>query len=1067
MASNPENSKIEKKGLVAWFAYNHVAANILMLLFLLGGIFSVFNMRTETFPSIDPKTITVSVIYPGATPYEVADSVTRRAEEALIGTQGVKRISSTASEGYGVVTVELEEFTNADDVYNDVETAINGLSDFPPEDAERAVITKTKITPNVLALALYGDVNERSLKYWVERIEDEIRSLDGIGLTDIHGIRDYEINVEVSEDDLRRYDLSLQNIADAIARFSIDIPAGRIESSQGDVALRIQQRGSVGEDFKDIALRTLDNGATLTLGDIARIDDGFEDINLISKFNGQRAAFIDVNRSATQDTLEVARIVKDYLDTVTLPEGLNLVIQDDDTDALRERMSLMMRNAILGFALVFLILLLFLDLKLAFWTSAAIPISFLGGLMMIYFMGYSLNMISLFALIVVLGVVVDDAIITGESIFDAQERGAKNDNLNEDQKNALVLKGVRDVISPVTIGVITTMAAFAPLIFSTGTLGQIIRYIPIVVIPILAVSLIEAYFILPAHLSNPKKWSVGIMSRIRNVFSNGLSWFTDNILSPVSSFAMSWRYVTLAIFGGIVVITIAMFESGIIRFIFFPRIESDRVTISVNLEEGSPFTLTRDIMLEIEDHVLDVRTELSQNADDPFDSVAVTIGQTSGGNRGPRGNGGASNANHIGQVRIQLVSSDLRDVSASDVERMIRQRIENIPGIDTLEFQSSLIGEDADIEVELSHPNAEILNEAASSLRASLENIEGTKEVDDSFELGEREFVFDLTPEGLAVGLTPAALGQQLRGAFFGLEAQRFQRERSEIIVYVRYPKDERVDLSKLRNMRIRLPDGQEVPLKSVASITEQLSYASINSVDGRRIVSVTSDVDYSITTPNDVIAVMNSSLLPDLKARYAGLSYSFEGESREQFEDLQSLGKNMLIALMIIYVLLGSQLRSYVQPLVIMSAIPFGIVGAVWGHYLLGFDLSFISMFGIVALSGVVINDSVVLMDFYNTKKAEGMDTLSALQISIKRRFRPVLLTTLTTSLGLLPILLETSIQARFLIPMAVSLATGIIFATVIILILIPCIVMVIDDIKWVGRKLADMPMRLLNKSA
>ena len=1043
MSAAPHSTN-EEKGLIAWFANNHVAANILMVIFVVGGMLSVGQMRTETFPSIDPKTITVSIVYPGASPYEVADSITSRVEESLMGTEGVKRISSTATEGYGIVIVELEDFSNSDDVYNDVETSINSLSDFPPEDAERPVITKTKVTPNVISIALHGELPEESIKYWAETVENELRALPGVALTSVRGIRDYQISIEVSEQDLRRYELSMEDVGRAVTNFSIDVPAGTIESAQGDVLLRIQEKSYVGEDFEKIVLRTLEDGSKLKLGDIAKIDDGLDDINLVSKFNGERAAFIDIARSTTEDTLEVAGIVKDYLHDVKLPQGLHITIQDDGTEVLLDRINLMLRNALLGFTLVFLILLLFLDLKLAFWTSAAIPVSFLGGLMIIYMLGYSLNMITLFALIVVLGIVVDDAIVTGESIFEAQEEDRGTDAPAE----GTLLRGVRNVISPVTIGVMTTMAAFAPLIFSTGTLGQIIKYIPIVVIPILFVSLLEAYFILPAHLSKPKRWSLGVMASVRNRFADRLRWFIDTLLTPFARITMSWRYATLAAFMGFVLITYALFTSGTVRFIFFPEIESDEVTVTVTMEEGTPFLLTEKVMLEIEQDVIAVREELSTDTSSPYKSIALSIGETTSGG-GPVRSNSSNNANHVGQIKISLVSSDDRNKSASEIEAMIRERIEDIPDIETLEFQSSLIGEDPDIEIELSHNDAEILNEASSVLKEALEKINGTKEVDDSFELGKTEYVFELTDEGLAVGLTPSALGQQLRYAFFGLEAQRFQRGRSEVIVYVRYPKDQRESLSGLRETRIRLSDGSEVPLSSVATVKQQLGYSEIYTVNGHRVVSVTADVDYNITTPNDVMAVLNQDILPKLEERYQGLSYSFEGESREQGEDMASLGKNMLIALMIIYVLLGGQLRSYIQPLIIMSAIPFGVVGAIWGHFLLGHDLSFISMFGIVALTGVVINDSVVLMDYYNNHKQEyGKSTYDALTAAIARRFRPILLTTLTTSLGLLPMLLETSLQAQFLIPMAVSLATGILFATLIILILIPCLVLILEDI-------------------
>lgn len=1033
-------SNRHQSGIISWFASNHVAANILMLLFILGGFISIKAMRTETFPSIDPKLISVSVVYPGATPYEVADGVTNRAEEALIGIDGVKRISSSALEGYGVVNVELEDFANADDVYNEVETAINGLIDFPPQNAERAIITKAKVTPNVVSLALYGDVNEEALRYWTENIEDQIKQLPKVALTRVRGVKDYEISVEIAEEKLQEYGLTLQDIGNAIKNFSVDIPSGTIESSQGDISLRIQEKKYEKKDFEKIILRNFEDGSILTIGDVGIVNDGLEDVNLISRFNGKPASFIDVQRSDSEDTLEIAQIVKNYISTLELPKGLTLELQKDQTVNLKDRISLMLRNGILGFTLVFVILLVFLDLKLAFWTSIAIPISFLGGLMIMNFMGQSINMISLFALIVVLGIVVDDAIITGESIFEHQKSG----------EDDAVLKGVKAIIAPVTVGVTTTIAAFAPLAFSTGTLGQIIGVIPMVVIPILIVSLIEAYFILPSHLSNPNKWSRGILLKIRKKSDQILTNFVETKLVPFAKFSMKWRYATIAAFIGLFIITIGMVKGGVIRFVFFPQVEGVEIKITLTMPQGTPFYKTKENILIIEKAALDVRKELGDDGDGSvFQNISVIIGQTSSGNGSPVNKSSRNFGSNLGQIEISLVPSDFRTKSSSQIEAMIRQKVQDLPGIEKLEFLSSPIGEDADIEIELSHPNEEELLHASKELKELLAQINGTKEVADSFEEGKEEFIFKLNDQGRAVGLSPANIGTQLRSAFFGLEAQRFQRQNSEIIAYVRYNKEQRESLQALQNSRIRLADGSEVPLIDVVDIIRKTGFSVIETVDGRRIVKVTGDVDYAITTPNDVIFKLQSEILPKIAQKYPSLTYSFEGESREQKEDLQSLGSNMLIALLLIFILLGSQLRSYIQPIIIMSAIPFGIVGAIWGHFLLGHDLTFISFFGIVALMGVVVNDSVVLVDYLNIKILEGNDiSASALQ-AIKRRFRPILLTTMTTCLGLLPMLFETSMQATFLVPMVISLATGILFATIIILILVPNLVLISDDVK------------------
>ncbi len=1036
------------RGLIAWFNDNHVAANILMLFLVIGGLISAASMRTETFPSIDPRLVSVSVIYPGATPYEVADGITSRVEQAVQGIEGVKRITATASEGRGVINVELNDFADADDVYNEVETAVNGLVAFPPADAERPVVVKARPTPNVLTLAIFGDAPEKTLRFWADTIEDELKQLPGVALVTMRGIRDYEISIEVSENKLRELGLTLEDIGNAVQAFSSDTPAGLVESEQGEILLRVQEQRFTGEEFERIAVRTLPDGSVLRLGDIADVVDGFEDVNLVSRFAGSQAAFIDVKRSESEDTLAVAETVKGYLSELSLPAGVEIALQQDETVVLKDRISLMMRNALLGFALVFVILLLFLDLKLAVWTSAAIPISFLGGLIILNSLGYSLNMVSLFALIVVLGIVVDDGIVTGESIFEAQER-APGDKY-------AVLGGVRAIIAPVSVGVATTMAAFAPLLFSTGVLGQIVGVVPAVVIAILSISLVEAYFILPSHLSSPRRWSRGALAQLRDWVTRTLSRFVQNRVVPFARFCIKFRYATVGAFVGLMVLTTGLIQGGFVRFIFFPQIEGDRINISLTMPQGTPFDVTSDRIETIEEAAEAVRDEIeSESGQSAFESISVSIGSVSGQIGGPGGGGGGSSGSHLGEVTVQLLPSDFRQYGSSEIEGMIRDRVRSLPGVETLEFQSSLIGGGADIEVELSHPEEALLNEAAARLRESMETIAGTLNVANSFQAGKTEYVFELTDEGLAVGLTPAELGRQLRSAFFGIEVQRIQRGQSEVLVFVRYPKEAREDITTLQQTRIRLRNGDEVPLNTVARVVEQIGFSEINSVNGRRVVSITADVDATITTPNEVIALLNASILPELGARYPSLNYSFEGETRDQAEDLASLTRNMMIALMIIYIILGAQLRSYVQPFVIMSAIPFGVIGAILGHLLLGYDLTFISLFGIVALTGVVVNDSVVLIDFLNQRVKEGTHMLEAALAAIQRRFRPILLTTLSTCLGLLPMMLETSLQARFLIPMVVSLATGIVFATPIILILIPSLIMVVEDVKALGRRI------------
>lgn len=1043
MVSNQAN-EIEKEesiqGIIKWFTHNHVAANMLMLFLIIGGMISLSTMIVETFPQTDPRMITISVSYPGAAPHDVSKSISKRAEEALIGIEGVKKITSKSSEGGALIKVKLEDFANSDYVYDEIETIINSLDNFPPDNAAKPVIAKSRITSDVITIALYGNVDEAALKYWTETIEDEIRQLPDVSITNVRGVRNSQISIEVPEFTLRRYGLTLADIDQAVKNYSKDIAAGSMELKQEEVLLRVQDKKYTGFDLERIIIKTLPNGAVLRIGDIAEVIDGFDNSNLISKFNGKPASFIDVKRSDSDNTLKIDKSIKEYLNSVTLPNGLYMSIANDETIILKDRISLMVRNGVLGFMLVFLILLLFLDLKLAFWTSLAIPVSFLGGLMIMHQIGYSINMITLFALIIVLGIVVDDGIVTGESIFEAQSR---------DKSPSGVIKGVKAVLAPVTVGVLTTMAAFVPLIFSSGTLGQIVGVIPVVVISILFISLIDAYFILPAHLSNPTLWSRGIIADIRDIVTQKLELFLDSFFMPFTEKAVLNKYKTLLIFIFILFATFIIVKIGLIRFVFFPQIESDRITIEASMPKGTPFSVTRDTIFKIEQAAISVRDEIDQDNDiSVFKNMIVSVGSLSSGDS-PFKQSKKSLANHLGEIRIHLVPSDFRKYSASQIENMIRNKVGNLPEAESIVYKSSLISKNSDIELELSHPDEELLYSISQELENEIAKIPGTREIIDDSQDGKNEFIFKINERGNAVGLTPAYLGRQLRAAYFGLESQTLQRGSLEVEVYVRYPKSERESISALENMVIMTPDGRELPLSSVATIVQQVGYSQIKSVDGKQVISVTANVNLEHNTPNNVIELLGSQVLPKLKAKYPRLKYSFEGERREQKEDLSGLQRNMIIALLLIYVILGAQLRSYLQPLVIMCSIPFGIVGAILGHLLLGHDMTFISMFGIVALTGVVINDSVVLIDYLNNQYLSGKTIYESAISAVRRRFRPILLTTLSTSLGLLPMLLETSMQAQFLIPMVISLSTGIVFATAIILLLVPCLILALHDLK------------------
>jgi len=1035
----------QRSGLIGWFVNNHVAANLLMAFFLIAGLVALFGMRAETFPQIDIKRVTVSVVYPGATPYEVEDGITRRVEEAIRSVNGVDRVTSTAVEGVGTVIAKLDDFADDDEVLNDIKDAVDRISDFPPTEAEEPSVTKTTVNSGVLTLVVYGDASERAIRENAERIQEELLLLPGISIVNLRGVRTYEISIEVSEGVLRQYGLTLSEIARTIRNTSLDLPAGSIKTASGEILLRTSAKSYTGRQFGDIVIRSQVNGGVLRLRDIATIKDGFKDQDLISLFEGKPAAFINVNRTGDQDSLEIEAAIKGMVANFSLPKGLELAIWGNQTDILRDRISLLVRNAILGFALVFFALVMFLDLKLAFWTSMGIPISFLGGLLIASYFGVTINMVSLFALIVVLGIVVDDAIVAGENIFTEQEAGLKG--------AGAALAGVRGIAAPVAVGVFTTMAAFAPLLFVTGVLGQIMSAVPIIVISVLLVSLFEAFFILPAHLSSDTRWSRGPLKRVQGKISDALKTFTQTKLRRWVESAIRLKYLTLAIgFAGLILM-VGIIQGGFVRFVFFPDTEAESLTAELTMPEGTPvettLAVTRRLLAAAERLNAEIAEESAPGTPNVFQRTSAVIGQGAS-SRGPGGTGsqGATSA-HLAQMRIELVGSDDRNFSSGELEAAWRQAIGPLPGIESLTIDSSLFSGDPDIEVRMSHLVDERLLEATEALKSALAQVTGAVEIEDSFDLGKRQLEFTLTPAGYAAGLTTNDLASQVREAFYGNEVQRIQRGREELKVMVRYPETERRSLNDLFDMRIRLANGSEAPLLAMASISESRGFSTITRVDGRRIATVTAEIDSALATPIEVNAMIWSDIMPKLLADIPGLIASQEGQSREQAEDIASLSKNLLIAIFIIYVVLAAQLKSYIQPLIILMAVPFGFFGAILGHLVMGYDLTFISVFGMVALSGVVVNDSIVLVDYYNQLIREGMRPNEAAVAAAVRRFRPIMLTTATTVLGLLPMLTETSLQAQFLIPMAISLAFGILMASGVILFIVPAITLIIEDIR------------------
>lgn len=1036
------------KSPVTWMANNHVTANLLMGFLILSGLFSMMQTKKETFPEMSLDQIQIQVVYRGATPSEVEEAVCKRIEEHVRSLEGVRRVRSTASEGLGLVSVEMERGVAISSMLDDVKSAVDRIDSFPQE-IEKPVIKELTRRQQVIDVVLYGNVNERSLKVASEQVRDDLRNSGVISQVELSGIRADEISIEISESDLRRYGLSFDKISSAVKRSSVDLPAGSVESQDGEILIRTQGLMRTGEEYEDVAILTQQDGTVLKLGEIARVRDTFEDNDLVSRFNGQNAAVVQVFRTGNQSALEISAFVHSYVQEKqkALPHGISIDFARDDARILRGRMDLLIRNAQLGLVLVFICLSFFLDLRLAFWVMIGIPISFLGAFLLMEPFDASINMLSLFAFIVALGIVVDDAIIVGENIFAHREKG----------KPFLqaAIDGTVEVGTPVIFSVMTSVAAFTPLFFVEGMMGKFMSVIPVIVIAVLILSLIESLFILPAHLSskgNSKlsrylgKWFRKPLDWHKNkakMFDSGLKKFIKKIYRPFLRLSLANPLSSAAVGISLMLLTLGWVAGGHLKFVFMPSIESDWVTISINMPQGTTTNHTTKVVEIVEKRIIELKNEVDQQyptKGSNFRNIFTYIGDQPNGRRQAMGGGsGSGNNGHLAEITVELKPSEERDVGSTAIESRLRALIGELPGPESILISSSLFSAGNAVEVELASDNFNELLNAVESLKEQIRQYSGTADVQDSFQEGKKQLVLSLKPQARTMGVTLSDLARQLRQGFFGDQALRFQRGSDDVRVMVRYPKMERRNVGDVRSMRIRTASGSEIPFDEVATIDMGRAFASIQRTDGQRVVTVSASVDEEMANADEINSDLKTRFLPRLSQDYAGVQYRFGGEQRERNDSLKSMFYNFSIALFAIYILLAIPFKSYTQPFIVMSAIPFGMIGAVWGHSLLGIDLALLSLFGIIALSGVVVNDSLLVVTFYNQLRRKGVGVDDALVEAGTQRFRPILLTSLTTFFGLLPMILEKSVQAQFLIPMAVSLGFGILFATIIILIGVP----------------------------
>ena len=1033
------------KGIVAWFAENHVAANLLMIFFLLAGAVTGLTMKVEVFPEFTLDRITVTTEYMGASPAEVEEAIIRRIEERVVGLAGIKRIDSVAREGSGAVTIEVMDGWDLKKLLDEVKAEVDSITTFPKE-AERPIVREVTRRSQVISLAVYGDASESTIKNLAETIKNEITSLPGITQADLFGVRTGEIHVEISEETLRRYGLTLGKVAEAVRRGSLDLPAGRVKTGAGEVLIRTKGRRYYAAEYADIPVLTRPDGTKVTLGQIADLTDGFEDVDLFARFQGKPAAVIQVYRVADQNALKVADTVKQYAEKIrpALPPGINVGIYQDMSVILKSRIELLLKNMAFGLILVSILLGMFLDIRLAFWVTLGIPVSFLSALWMLPRFDISINMVSLFGFITVLGIVVDDAIIVGENVFRRDEGG-------EGPLQSSV-NGTVEVGRPVIFSVLTTVVAFWPLLLGTGSMGKVMQNLPIVVILVLMGSLVESLLILPAHLNRSRERAVRRRSvpKPEKLVSRGLKWVIHGPYARLVDLCIRWRYATVAIGIGVLFLAIGVWQGGWIKFTFFPKVEGDVLTCTLTMPAGTPVARTVSVVGRLEqaaeEALARIEEQRPEGAPPLFEYCISIVGLHTGGH-GPRSRSAEFGGN-LAQIFVQVLEGEKRDISALKLVKAWREQVGAVPEAESVIFQSELFSAGNPVEVHLSLDDHDLLLAAAEDLKRELATYPGVFDISDSFLPGKDEMQLKLKPAARSLGLTLNDLARQVRHAFYGAEAVRFQRDQDEVKVLVRYPEEERKSLGHVKEMRIRTAGGREVPFSQVAEVTMKQGYASIQRAQRLRVVKVSADVDESIANANEVRMDVEARVLPALKERYPGLRYTIEGEGKEQAESLSDVVQGFVVAIFCIYALLAIPFKSFSQPFIVMAAIPFGIIGAMAGHLIMGLNLSLLSLFGMVGLAGVVVNDSLVLIDAANRIREQGATPRDAVARAGALRFRAIILTSLTTFAGLMPMILERSLQARFLIPMAVSLGFGVLFATGITLLLIPCGYVILNDI-------------------
>jgi HAE1 family hydrophobic/amphiphilic exporter-1 len=1042
--------------IITWTVQNMPAMNTLLIAVLAVGALSFASMRREVFPEFELEIVLVTVPYPGATPEEVEEGICQKIEEACRSVAGIKKITSVAQEGAGFCVFELlDSVKDVQKTLSEIRSEVERIPSLPALAEDPKVEQVTLRTPAIKVGVLAPDlppgeeVSELQLRDVAERVRDDLLALPAVSAANLLGAKDYQIDIEISEHTLRKFGLSLQQVAEIVRRENLEIPGGTIRSESGEILLRGKNKRYVGAEIARLPLVTLPDGIVLTVGDLATVRDEFTDVAATNRINGRQGMVISIDRASGEDLLGMVAVVKDYVGSAQLPDGYTLAIWSDQSIDVRDRLKMLVSNGLQGLVIVFVILALFLDLKIAFWVALGIPFAMLGTGALMQITDQTLNMLSMFAFLMAIGIVVDDAIVVSDNI-DRHRRMGK-------PLAAAAIDGTVEVIPSVVAAVLTTVITFLPLCFVTGVMGKFIAVMPFAFICTLLMSLVESTLVLPGHLAHranlvfsllgialaPLKLLLPVVAALQQACDRGLKWFVKHVYSPILDAALDHRLATLATALAILLACMGVVRSGRTPFQLFPKIDANRLLAKIVFPDGTPASVSEAATLRIEEAAVAAAARLSPDAP-ILELVHRAVGQVAA--QGEVGPDARMSGSHVGAVALELVPGEQRSVTSEEFISEWRRLAGDFPGTETLVYGTENIGPGGKtIEFKLL---ASSTPEAVRQLEAAVERCKdwlaqypGVIDIDDDSRPGKWEYQVKVKPRAEALGVSLADLAGTIRASFYGEEVMRLQRGRHEVKLMVRYPQEERRSLASLDDIRVTGPDGIKRPIGELADVTVVRGYSEINRLGQKRSITVTADIDVATSslTSGQITADMERRLMPSLLSEYPEVRVRWEGQQEQTNDSLRSLGVGFVVAMFAMFVLLTMEFRSYVQPLLILAVIPFGCAGAVFGHALMGMPLTLFSMFGLVALAGVVVNDSIVLIDFINHRVREGHPLRIALREAGCLRFRPVLLTSLTTVGGIMPLLLEKSFQAQFLVPMATSLAFGLATTTVLVLILVP----------------------------